>query len=221
MGYDIRASSADCSRNTFGELEFESIILGQRCNSISSVIRSSGLNKLRGQILASLFILLQGCVATDESLWPDGIPQREYFELIYASDKDNQLVQSKTGYLAWVVSFYEGTLIAPVGWLDLQSIVLDMADPEDRNELRKRLTTLGRLISGEWAKENDKRVITSRMLSLWGSIMQLVDDPRIQYQAVSLIEKDVKALLNSQLTPEAIVDERYEKGLGIDLFDGF
>ena len=51
--------------------------------------------------------------------------------------------------------------------------------------------------------------------------MQLVDDPRIQYQAVSLIEKDVKALLNSQLTPEAIVDERYEKGLGIDLFDGF
>ena len=171
--------------------------------------------------MASLIILFQGCIATNEALWPTNIPQREYFESIYSGDKDNQLVQSKAGYLQWVVSFYEGTLIAPVGWLGLQSTVLDKADPKDRLELGNRLTTLGRLISGEWAKENDKRVIDSRMLSLWGSIMQLADDPRIQGQAVSLIKKDVKALLDRQLPPEAIVDERYEKGLGIDLFEGF
>ena len=221
MGYDIRASSAGCSRNTFGELDFESIILSLRCNSISGVVRDSGLNKLCRQILASLIILFQGCIATNEALWPANIPHREYFESIYSGDKDNQLVQSKAGYLQWVVSFYEGTLIAPVGWLSLQSTVLEMADPKDRLELGNRLTTLGRLISGEWAKENDKRMIDSRMLSLWGSIMQLVDDPRIQGQAVALIEKDVKALLDRQLTPEAIVDERYEKGLGIVLFEGF
>ena len=159
MGYDIRASSAGCTRNTFGEIDFESIILCLRCNSISGVVRDSGLNKLCRQILASLIILFQGCIATNEALWPTNIPQREYFESIYSGDKDNQLVQSKAGYLQWVVSFYEGTLIAPVGWLGLQSTVLDKADPKDRLELGNRLTTVGRLISGEWAKENDKRVI--------------------------------------------------------------
>ena len=221
MGYDIRASSAGCSRHTFGELDFESTIPDLRCNSMFGAVLGSGPNKLRSQIVASLFILLQGCIATDEASWPASVPQREYFELIYTRDKDNQLVQSETSYLRWVVSFYEGTAIAPVGWLDLQLTVLDMADPKDRNELSERLTTLGRLISGEWAKENDNRVIDSRMLSLWGSIMQLVDDPLIQCQAVSLIEKDVKGLLDRQLTPEAIMDKRYEKSLGINLFDGF
>jgi len=51
--------------------------------------------------------------------------------------------------------------------------------------------------------------------------MQLSDDPQVQAQAVVLIEKDVNALLNHQLMPEAITDERYEEVLGIDLFGGF
>ena len=112
-------------------------------------------------------------------------------------------------------------MIAPVGWLELQRIVLEIAEPESRPELDKRLTDLGRLISGEWAKENNKRVIDSRLLSLWGSVMQLSDDPQVQAQAILLIEKDVNALLNRQLIPEAITDERYEGVLGIDLFDEF
>ena len=221
MGYDIRASSADCSRHSFRALKLKTVILGLVSNLISGVIRGYGCKKLSCQILSGLIILFQGCVAPNETLWPANIPQREYFDSTYARDRENQLVQTKADYLRWVLSFYEGTLIAPNGWLDLQAVVLEMADPKDRLELGNRLTTLGRLISGEWAKENDKRVIDSRMLSLWGSIMQLVYDPRIQGQAVSLIERDVKALLDRQLTPEAIVDERYEKDLGIDLFDGF
>lgn len=112
-------------------------------------------------------------------------------------------------------------MIAPVGWLELQTIVLEIAEPEDRLELDKQLTDLGRLISGEWAKENDGRVIDSRLLSLWGSVMQLSDDSQVQAQAILLIEKDVNALLNRQLMPEAITDERYEELLGIDLFGGF
>ena len=162
-----------------------------------------------------------GCSVTDTIFWPEALPERQYFEANYRKDKDNQLVQSHVDYLDWVVSFYEGTLIAPVGWLDLQSIVLKIAEPESRPELDKKLTDLGRLISGEWAKENNKRVIDSRLLSLWGSVMQLSDDPQVQAQAILLIEKDVSALLNRQLMPEAITDERYEEALGIDLFSGF
>ena len=176
---------------------------------------------LRNTLLLFLLITLMRCSVTDTIFWPEALPAREYFEANYKKDKDNQLVQSKVDYLNWVVSFYEGTLIAPVGWLDLQSIVLEIAEPESRPELDKQLTDLGRLISGEWAKENNKRVIDSRLLSLWGSVMQLSDDPQVQAQAILLIEKDVNALLNRQLIPEAITDERYEGVLGIDLFDEF
>ena len=182
--------------------------------------------KSRNQILLkSLFFLWVlfplGCSVTGPIFWPEELPELAYFEANYKRDKDNQLVQSEADYLGWVVSFYEGTLVAPVGWLDLQSIVVEMAEPEDRLELSKQLTELGRLISAEWAKENDKRVIDSRLLSLWGSVMQLSDDPQVQTQAILLIKKDVSALLNRQLAPESITDERYEGVLGIDLFGGF
>tara|TARA_B100000214_G_C23855478_1_gene575462 strand:- start:147 stop:731 length:585 start_codon:yes stop_codon:yes gene_type:complete len=185
-------------------------------------IPTKSSNQILWKSLLFLWVLfLLECSVTGPIFWPDKLPELAYFEANYKSDKDNQLVQSKADYLGWVVSFYEGTLIAPVGWMNLQSMVLAMAEPEDRLELGKQLTELGRLISGEWAKENDKRVIDSRLLSLWGSVMQLSDGPQVQAQAILLIEKDVNALLNRQLTPESITDERYEGVLGIDLFGGF
>ena len=185
-------------------------------------IPTKSSNQILWKSLLFLWVLfLLGCSVTGPIFWPDKLPELAYFEANYKRDKDNQLVQSKADYLGWVVSFYEGTLIAPVGWLNLQSIVVEIAEPEDRLELGKQLTELGRVISGEWAKENDKRVIDSRLLSLWGSVMQLSDGPQVQAQAILLIEKDVNALLNRQLTPESITDERYEGVLGIDLFGGF
>ena len=185
-------------------------------------IPTKSSNQILWKSLLFLWVLfLLGCSVTGPIFWPDKLPELAYFEANYKRDKDNQLVQSKADYLGWVVSFYEGTLLAPVGWLNLQSIVVEIAEPEDRLELGKQLTELGRVISGEWAKENDKRVIDSRLLSLWGSVMQLSDGPQVQAQAILLIEKDVNALLNRQLTPESITDERYEEELGIDLFGGF
>ena len=197
-----------------------------RCSLIFELYQYSIPSKSSNQIFwkSVLFLwvlFLLGCSVTGPIFWPDKLPELAYFEANYKRDKDNQLVQSKADYLRWVVSFYEGTLIAPVGWLNLQSIVVEIAEPEDRLELGKQLTELGRVISGEWAKENDKRVIDSRLLSLWGSVMQLSDGPQVQAQAILLIEKDVNALLNRQLTPESITDERYEGVLGIDLFGGF
>ena len=196
------------------------------CNLVFEAYHRSNPTKSSNQILGKsllfLWILfLLGCSVTGTIFWPEKLPDLAYFEANYKRDKDNQLVQSEADYLGWVVSFYEGTFIAPVGWLDLQSIVVEMAEPDDRLELGKQLTELGRLISGEWAKENDKRVIDSRLLSLWGSVMQFSADPQAQAHAVVLIEKDVSALLSHQLMPEAITEERYEEALGIDLFDGF
>ena len=171
--------------------------------------------------LSLIAFLLQGCLVNNSSRWPENVPEREYFESIYRADAGNQLVQSKADYLQWVVSFYEGTLIAPLGWLELQSIVLEMSDSSEPIQLSNRLTILGGLIAGEWAKENEERVIDSGMLSLWASIMQLSIGFGAQESAILLIEKDVNSLLAGELAPNAIDDERYEQQLDIDLFDGF
>tara|TARA_B100001769_G_C22109256_1_gene599714 strand:- start:1171 stop:1701 length:531 start_codon:yes stop_codon:yes gene_type:complete len=171
--------------------------------------------------LSLIAFLLQGCLVNNSSRWPENVPEREYFESIYRADAGNQLVQSKADYLQWVVSFYEGTLVAPQGWLELQSIVLEMSDSSEPIQLSNRLTILGGLIAGEWAKENEERVIDSGMLSLWASIMQLSIGFGAQESAILLIEKDVNSLLAGELAPNAIDDERYEQQLDIDLFDGF
>ena len=171
--------------------------------------------------LSLIAFLLQGCLVNNSSRWPENVPEREYFESIYRADAGNQLVQSKADYLQWVVSFYEGTLVAPQGWLELQSIVLEMSDSSEPIQLSNRLTILGGLIAGEWAKENKERVIDSGMLSLWASIMQQSIGFGAQESTILLIEKDVNSLLAGELAPNAIVDERYEQELGIDLFDGF
>ena len=121
--------------------------------------------------LSLIAFLLQGCLVNNSSRWPENVPEREYFESIYRADAGNQLVQSKADYLQWVVSFYEGTLVAPQGWLELQSIGLEMSDSSEPIQLSNRLTILGGLIAGEWAKENEERVIDSGMLGLWASIM--------------------------------------------------
>ena len=171
--------------------------------------------------LSLIAFLLQGCLFNNSSRWPENVPEREYFESIYRADAGNQLVQSRADYLQWVVSFYEGTLIAPLGWLELQSIVLEMSDSSRLIHLSNRLTVLGGLIAGEWAKENEERVIDSGMLSLWASIMQQSIGFGAQESTILLIEKDVNSLLAGELAPNAIDDERYEQQLDIDLFDGF
>ena len=171
--------------------------------------------------LSLIAFLLQGCLVNNSSRWPENVPEREYFESIYRADAGNQLVQSKADYLQWVVSFYEGTLVAPQGWLELQSIVLEMSDSSEPIQLSNRLTILGGLIAGEWAKENEERVIDSGMLSLWASIIQLSIGFGAQESTILLIEKDVNSLLAGELAPNAIDDERYEQQLDIDLFDGF
>jgi len=177
--------------------------------------------QVRFLALSLIAFLSQGCLVNNSSRWPENVPEREYFESIYWADAGNQLVQSRADYLQWVVSFYEGTLIAPLGWLELQSIVLEMSDSSRLIHLSNRLTILGGLIAGEWAKENEERVIDSGMLSLWASIMQQSIGFGAQESTILLIEKDVNSLLAGELAPNAIDDERYEQQLDIDLFDGF
>ena len=103
----------------------------------------------------------------------------------------------------------------------MQDIVVERAKPIRRPELKASLETLGARIAGEWSKANDQRVIDSRMLSVWGSIIELVFEADVQDRALKLISNDVSALLARDLLGSELTDSYYEQRLGLELFSGF
>ena len=166
-------------------------------------------------------LLITSCKTSELSVWPSTLPDRQYFISLYDVDSGNQVVQTEEQYLLWVINFYEGTLIAPMGWLAMQNIVVERAKPIRRPELKASLETLGGRIAGEWSKANDQRVIDSRMLSVWGSIIELVFEADVQDRALKLISNDVSALLARDLLGSELTDSYYEQRLGLELFSGF
>ena len=103
----------------------------------------------------------------------------------------------------------------------MQTIAVERADPSHRSELDRSLSILGVRIASEWSKANVGRAIDSRILSIWGSILQLAFEPETQYRAVRLISSDVDALLNGELLASEVTNLRYEQQLGLELFLGF
>ena len=85
----------------------------------------------------------------------------------YRADTANQTLQTEQAYLEWILGFYQGTLIYPTGWLDVEEVLLESTEPESRAQLDERLEQLGITIGAEWAKENEARLIDNRMLALW------------------------------------------------------
>jgi len=166
-------------------------------------------------------LALLSCRSTDIIDWPSNLPERSYFEAAYAADSTNQNVQSREEYLGWILSFYEGTLVAPIGWEEMQATVVAMAPITRSNDVDARLTELGQQIAAEWAKENDTRFIDSRMLSIWGSVLQLVVSPEQQFEAIQIISADVDALTRGSMLPSEVQDQRYEERLGLELFGDF
>lgn len=172
-------------------------------------------------LLSCCSMLLAGCITPDIRNWPDTIPSQGVFVDIYSEDGPNQALQSQTEYLEWTLSFYQGNLAYQSGWLDIDSNVLDAPDDVQREELMGQLRELGIAIGSEWAKHNDVRKIDTRMLSLWGSTIQLAPDFETQKQTVEVIAQDVALLLIGDLSNEEVTDARYAELLGIELFDGF
>ena len=166
-------------------------------------------------------LTLLACHSTDIADWPADLPAKGYFVAAYEADVINQELQPRQEYLQWILSFYEGTVIAPTGWEAMQSQVVESSVPEQRSELDVQLFELGGQIAAEWAKENSSRAIDSRMLSIWGSVLQLITGPEQLYAAIQLIRADVEALLNRDILGDEINDARYERRLGLQLFGDF
>jgi hypothetical protein len=164
---------------------------------------------------------LASCITPKLRNWPDSIPAQQVFIQVYAEDDENQKRQSKTEYLQWTLSFYQGNMAYQSGWQDIEDYVIDAPTENHRAELLSQLRDLGMVIGSEWARHNDIRRIDTRMLSLWGSTIQLAPDYATQQQSIKIIASDVRQLVSGALLKEDIFETRYDKLLGLEPFGGF
>lgn len=148
--------------------------------------------------------------------WPEDLPAQQHFISLYHADPANQQVQSIDDYLGWIVSFYQGSLLSPMGWNDMSSSILTGMEEEDISRAATLREQLGMLIAAEWAKDNEVRIIDTALLSLWGEVMVTAPDPADRLRAMELILADVQGLLDETVRLSAITEQRYEQRLGIE-----
>ena len=183
---------------------------------------SKAVNSSRRPLfIVAVCLFLASCIGPNLEDWPDSIPQTQVFIVAYDADEENQGRQSETEYLEWVLSFYQGNLAYQSGWQDIQGYVYAAPAPEAEQELLEQLSLLGIAIGSEWSKHNDVRQIDTRMLSLWGSTIQLAPDFDAQKQTVAVIATDIDLLLSGRLRKQDILEERYADILGLELFGDF
>lgn len=141
--------------------------------------------------------------------WPEKLPPQQYFIRAWQADTANQPLQDLEDYLLWVSRFYEGRP-GIMGWNSMTEALLQNVGEQRRERMEQQRRELGMKIAAEWAKHNNTRLIDTAMLSLWGSVMIAKPGPEYQMTAMQAIARDVEALLNEELTPEQITEERYE-----------
>ncbi len=92
-----------------------------------------------------------------------------FFEKKYLEDKANQKYQTKSEYLEWVEKFYAGSWVAD-GWTDQSTSLIEKVTlPANKSAVAATLSTLGKTIAAEWAKDNHVRKINTDDLKKWGN----------------------------------------------------
>jgi hypothetical protein len=165
--------------------------------------------------LIPVLLTLSACATTvTPENWPVEAPSYPHFVESYRSDEANRSRQTRDDYLTWVQRFYTGRPGAP-GWNEITDSAVQGMDEDQRAVVDDLGFRLGRRIAAEWAKDNDVRRIDTAMLSLWGSIMVTAETPESRLEAMQAIERDTRALLEGELPPTQITEERYAE------FDSF
>ena len=180
----------------------------------SSATKPSASPACRWLIVTILFLGLSACQTNiSPAAWPEGIPSRHYFELSAKAKlaPEDPKFESKVGaYLVWIKRFYTGSIIYPLGWLEMTHLLLDsIEEPDERQEAADRLYELGRTIATEWAQDNSVSKIKSANIAAWGSALRTAADNNQQLEFIGKVEDDVAALLSGRLKSDAISRERY------------
>lgn len=168
-------------------------------------------------VLLAICLLGSGCsIAPRPGLeWPDGIPPRDYFIERYRNDAANHDLQSEREYLSWVRRFYEGWEIYPFGWLDMQKDVIGLIAADQADAALEKLHSAGLIIATDWARHNTIHRITTRVLALWGEVIEVALGDGKADAAIDLITQDARDLVEGETRPENYDPVYYESRLGI------
>tara|TARA_B110000858_G_scaffold198442_1_gene265103 strand:+ start:72325 stop:72894 length:570 start_codon:yes stop_codon:yes gene_type:complete len=189
---------------------------------MKKIIASSNISSNRKYVfLLACLLALATCMTPNLANWPETIPAQQVFVAVYVDDAENQNLQSQTEYLEWTLSFYQGNLAYQSGWVDIEDYLIEAPNEAQSMNMEKQLRSLGIAIGAEWSRHNDIRLIDTRMLSLWGSTIQLAGDYKQQRQSIETIAEDVERILSGDLAKEDILDTHYDELLGLDGFSGF
>lgn len=168
------------------------------------------LSLLSGLLVVMATIVSCARAPVERVAWPDGLPPIEHYERIYEQDVENRAVQSRDKYLQWVIRFYKGWTLYQDGWHMLTRDVLhNMDDGAGKHRMREKLARLGKMISGEWAKNSDSRRIRSRELSIWGQALLNSMNSGEEEELIDRVTRDVDALLSGDLDPVDTNLQRY------------
>ena len=165
------------------------------------------------RVRRSLLVLLlagAGCASPpiEPEGWPAAVPTRAYYVKVYEGDEKNQSAQTVEDYLVWVIRFYHGYGIAE-GWKKTEAKIVDGMSSQEVMLIEPKLAYYGMLMSGEWAKHNKKRRITTDMLILWGQVMtQAKADSNVEVVLDRLIA-DVHGIIVGELKPKEVKQARY------------
>lgn len=178
---------------------------------------------LLNHIIASLAItvLIQGCITSvDLQDWPTNIPARKTFVEAWQRQRiAGSNHNSKEEHLVWIIRFYEGSILYPIGWNHMTEQVLQsLENHPHQSDVQNRLFQLGKIISIEWAQDNSARKINSAAIAVWGNALRTSVEREEQVEFISKIEQDVEALLNAQISVDEIRRERYYPAEDYDNF---
>ena len=148
--------------------------------------------------------------------WPSDIPELSYYQGLYLDDAHNQSVQSEDNYLTWVQRFYKGWAGFTRGWLEVSDELVENIDPDRQAIVSEKLATLGKEVSGEWAKKSDKRLIYTKNLSIWGNVLSEASYRENVESVIDHISEDVELMMAKQLAPDAITMQRYFPNIDIE-----
>lgn len=103
-------------------------------------------------------------------------PVEKEFKNVYEKDVRNKRVQRWEEYWDWIKKFYDGTWFSK-GWNQRADRLLTaVTDSEACEQVSTKLNRLGKLVAGEWAKDNNVRKITTGDVRKWGKALNQARD---------------------------------------------
>jgi len=153
-----------------------------------------------------VLLCLGGCAATSShSLDP-------CFDRAWNADASNREIQSRSDYLRWVDSFYQGVAFQP-GWVRRQSQLSGTLAPAEALLAEPRLEALGRTLAAEWAKDNRIRRVNTELLL---RVAEILADARDDGRLIGVLDAllgDVRSLIAGGLEATVLTSDRYAKVL--------